>query len=207
MSDATFAAVDEWDTPDTLVGISFDDPFRAQEFLTAMTRLSSTGDLMLRDAVVLAKDDDGKTSVRETVDLGTGRTALSGAVWTGLLGLLLGGPVGWLAGLGIGAGAGAVTAKIVDVGVPDEWVAWFREAVQPGTFTVVVLATALNIETLVSETTRFPGGHLVYANLPPDTVNRLERSMGDDLHDVPDAGDRGLDADPDSETQLPPPTA
>jgi hypothetical protein len=57
--------------------------------------------------------------------------------------------------------------------------------VQPGTFTVVVLATAVNIETLVSETTRFPGGRLVYANLPPDTVNRLERAMGDELHDVP----------------------
>src|SRR5829696_5500965 len=168
-----------------------------------MTRLSSTGDLTLRDAVVLAKDDDGKTSVRETVDLGTGRTALSGAVWTGLLGLLLGGPVGWLAGLGIGAGAGAVTAKIVDVGVPDEWVAWFREAVQPGTFTVVVLATAVNIETLVSEASRFPGGHLVYANVPPDTVNRLERAMGDDLHDVEHAGDRGIDADPDVDMQLP----
>ena len=62
---------------------------------------------------------------------------MSGALWTGLFGLLLGGPVGWIAGAAIGAGAGAVTAKVVDLGISDEWVAWFREAVQPGTATVV----------------------------------------------------------------------
>jgi uncharacterized membrane protein len=200
MSDSTYDEVDAWETPDTIVGISFDDPYRAQEFLTAMTRLNAAQDLQLRDAVLVTKGDDGKTTVRETVDLGTGRTALSGAVWTGLLGLLVGGPVGWLAGLGIGAGAGAITAKVVDIGVPDEWVAWFREAVHPGTYTVVVLATALNIEVLVSEVQRFPGGHLVYANLPPDTVNRLERAMGDEPHDVPDY-------DRDAGGQFPPPTA
>ena len=203
MSDATYDDVDAWDTPDTIVGISFDDPFRAQEFLTAMTRLHASNELVLRDAVVVTKHDDGKTSVRETVDLGTGRTALSGAVWTGLLGLIVGGPVGWLAGLGVGAGAGAITAKIVDVGVPDEWVAWFRDAVQPGTFTVVVLATAVNIETLVAEAARFPGGHLVYANLPPATVDRLERAMGDAPHDIPHAGDRDLAADADVDVEPP----
>ena len=170
-----------WDEAETIVGISFDDPFRAQEFMTAMTRLNASGGLELRDAVLVVKDDSDKTVVRETVDLQTGRTALSGAVWTGLLGLLLGGPVGWLAGLGVGAASGAITAKVVDVGVPDEWVEWFRAAVQPDTYTVVVLATKLDVETLVAETTRFPGGHLVYANLPADTINRLERSMGDDL--------------------------
>jgi uncharacterized membrane protein len=205
MSDATFDITDVWDTPDTIVGISFDDQFRAQEFLTAMTRLGAAKDLQLRDAVLVVKNDDGKTMVHETTDLGTGRTALSGAVWTGLIGLLVGGPVGWLAGLGLGAGAGAITAKVVDVGVPDEWVKWFRAAVQPGTFTVVVLATSLNIETFVAEVERFPGGHLVYANLPPDTINRLERAMGDDVHDVPQHGRPEPEVDAVANEQLPPP--
>jgi uncharacterized membrane protein len=204
MTDETFDATAAWETPDTIVGVSFDDPFRAQEFLTAMTRLGAAKELELRDAVLVVKGDDGKTMVRETVDLGTGRTALSGAVWTGLLGLLIGGPVGWLAGLGIGAGAGAITAKVVDVGVPDEWVKWFRAAVHPGTYTVVVLATALNVETLVAEVERFPGGHLVYANLAPDTINRLERAMGDDLHDVP-SSDQPAPAVEAIDADVPPP--
>ena len=37
--------------PQTLVGISFPDVFRAQEFLTAVTRLKANGSLVLEDAV------------------------------------------------------------------------------------------------------------------------------------------------------------
>jgi len=45
----------------TLVGISFEDGFRAQEFLTAATRLASNGRLRLLDAVFVSKDGSGKT--------------------------------------------------------------------------------------------------------------------------------------------------
>jgi len=168
----------EGDEPLTIIGISFGDVFRSQEFLTAMTRMSANGELRLKDAVVVAKKEDGTTVIRETVDLQAGRTALSGAMWTGLLGLLVGGPVGWLAGMGIGAASGAITAKVVDLGVPDEWVAWFREAVAPQTFTVVVLAEALDVEALIAEAMRFEG-HLVHANMAPDAIRRLEHALGD----------------------------
>ena len=172
----------EGDEPLTIIGISFGDVFRSQEFLTAMTRMSANGELRLKDAVIVAKNDDGTTVVRETVDLQAGRTALSGAVWTGLLGLLVGGPVGWLAGLGIGAASGAITAKVVDLGVPDEWVEWFREAVAPETFTVVILAEAVDVEALIAEAMRFKG-HLVHANMAPDAIRRLEHALGDVTHD------------------------
>jgi uncharacterized membrane protein len=137
------------------------------------------GRLRLRDAVLVVKDEEGRTRVRETVDPQPGRSALSGAMWTGLLGLILGGPVGWLAGLGVGAGAGAVSAKVIDLGVPDEWVDWFREAVQPHTSTVVILAHRIDERALLAEVERFAGGRLVYANLAPDTVRRLEEALGE----------------------------
>ena len=172
----------EGDEALTIIGISFDDVFRSQEFLTAVTRMSSNHDLRLKDAVIVAKKDDGTTVIRETVDLQAGRTALSGAMWTGLLGLLVGGPVGWLAGMGIGAASGAITAKIVDLGVPDEWVEWFRDAVAPGTFTVVILAEAVDVEALIAEAMRFKG-HLVHANMAPDAIRRLEHALGDVTHD------------------------
>ena len=172
----------EGDEPLTIIGISFGDVFRSQEFLTAVTRMSSNHELRLKDAVIVAKKDDGTTVIRETVDLQPGRTALSGAVWTGLLGLLVGGPVGWLAGLGIGAASGAITAKVVDLGVPDEWVEWFREAVAPETFTVVILAEAVDVEALIAEAMRFKG-HLVHANMATDAIRRLEHALGDQTHD------------------------
>ena len=64
------------DQNEALFGISFDDVLRAQEFLIAMTRMSKAGQLVLRDAVVVVKDDDGKVHVRETVDPQPGSTAL-----------------------------------------------------------------------------------------------------------------------------------
>jgi uncharacterized membrane protein len=165
--------------PETIVGISFEDPFRAQEFLTAATRLASHGDFRIIDAVIVIKGADGKTHVRETTDPQPARSAMSGALWTGLFGLLLGGPVGWLAGAAVGAGAGAVTAKVVDIGVSDEWVAWFRDAVQPDTATIVLLVTKLDRDALVTEAARFTGAELVYANLDDSTIERIKHALGD----------------------------
>lgn len=172
---ANMAARD--DVPQTLVGISFEDSFRAQEFMSATSRLASHGSLTVHDAVLVTKTADGHTHVVETIDPQPGRTALSGAVWAGLFGLLLGGPVGWLAGGVIGAGAGAVTAKVVDLGVPDEWVQWFRDAVQPGTTTVVLLLTGIDLDALTTEAERFAGAQLVYANLDAPSFDRLVAAL------------------------------
>lgn len=169
--------LEQIDTDQALIGISFNDQFRAQEFLTAMARLADRKSLHMRDAVLLAKDDDGNVRVQETVDLQTGRTAFSGAVWTGLLGLLVGGPVGWLAGIGVGAGAGALTAKVVDIGVPDEWVDWFRAAVHDGTTTVVILADSFDIGALGTELERFKGAELVHSTLPKYAIDQLTDAL------------------------------
>ena len=165
------------DQTEALFGISFDGALRAQEFLIALTRMAKEGKLVLRDAVVVVKDEDGKVHVRETVDPQPGSTALSGAVWTGLLGLFLGGPVGWLAGIGLGAGAGALIAKVVDVGIPDEWVDWFKNAVRPDSATIVALAADIDLPALYQEAARFSGADLVHTTLMPGASARLAAAL------------------------------
>lgn len=162
-----------------LVGISFPDRFRAQEFMTAALGMASRGDLVLEDRVLITKDEEGKTRVVETTDPQEGRSAISGALWAGLLGLLIGGPVGWAAGMAAGAGAGALAAKAIDLGISDEWVAWFREAVVPGSSIVALLVTDLREEALVEEARRFAGSDLVYANLDDGVLDRLAEALGD----------------------------
>lgn len=171
--------IEHVESDQALIGLSFDDHFRAQEFLTAMTRLSSNGSLKIRDAVIVSKDDKGDVRVRETVDPQAGRSAMSGALWTGFLGLLVGGPVGWIAGIGLGAGAGAITAKVIDLGVPDEWVDWFRIAVREGTTTVIILAEDLDFRALEEEARRFVGAELVHATLPGTSIEQLRVALGD----------------------------
>jgi uncharacterized membrane protein len=165
-------------TPQTLVGVSFETPFRAQEFIVAAGGLAAAGKLKLRDAVTIVKDEHGKAAVHETIDPTPGRSAMSGAMWAGVFGLILGGPVGWIAGLAVGAGAGAVSAKLMDLGIPDEWVAWFKTAVQPGTATVALLVEELDRNALVAEASRFNGADLIYANLDDTTITRIKQALG-----------------------------
>jgi len=131
------------------------------------------GVLELKDAVIVTKQDDGKVAVTETIDPTPGRAALSGGVWLGLLGLFVGGPVGWLAGIGIGAGAGAVAAKVVDLGVPDEWVNWFKEVVEPGISAVVILADHVHVHALAEEARRFRGAELLYTTMSATAMDEL----------------------------------
>ncbi len=167
------------DKPDQfLVGVSLPDALRAQEFLTAATGLAVKGSLKLRDAVIVSKDAAGNSAVRETIDPQPGRTALSSGVWCGLLGLMFGGPVGWLVGGAVGAGIGAGAAKVIDLGVPDEWVQWFRESVQPSTTTVVLLLENLDVGALATELQRFPFARLVHTTLPEYSLRRLEDALG-----------------------------
>lgn len=175
------------DTPQTLVGISFEDIFRAQEFLVAAGGLAAAGRLTLNDAVTVVKDDSGKTVVHETIDPTPGRSAFTGALWASLFGLILGGPVGWVAGLVVGAGAGVVTAEVVDLGISDEWVSWFRETVQPGTATVALLVGNLDRTALIAEAARFTGAELIYADLDDATIDRLRDALASPVLENHDA--------------------
>jgi uncharacterized membrane protein len=163
--------------PEALFGISFADAFRAEEFLLALRGMASRGDLVLSDAVIVYKGEDGNVKARETTDLQTSGTAVRGAMWTGLLGLLVAGPIGWIAGLGIGAGAGVITAKVVDIGIPDEWVEWFKQAVHPHTSTVIALATDVNLTALYQEAQRFAGAELVHTTLRPGASADLAAAL------------------------------
>jgi uncharacterized membrane protein len=148
-----------------LFGISFPRLSRAQEFLLALNGMAEAGQLVMRDAVVVVKDLEGKVRVAETIDPQPGRSAMSGATWIGLLGLIFGGPVGWIAGIGLGAGIGALTAKLVDLGIPDAWVDWFKDEVSPGTATVVALADDIDLGALSAEVARFAGAKLVHTTM------------------------------------------
>ena len=158
-----------------IIGVSFDSAIKAQEYLLAMSRLRQEGVLQLKDAVTVTKQDGGKVAVTETIDPTPGRAAISGGMWLGLLGLFVGGPVGWIAGIGIGAGA--VAAKVVDLGIPDEWVDWFKDAVEPGTSTVVVLADHVQVHALAEEARRFRGAELLYSSMSPSAMDQLDAAF------------------------------
>jgi uncharacterized membrane protein len=158
-----------------LVAVSLPDQLMAAEFLMAVRRIAAQSSLQLRDAVLVVKNPDESVVVQETIDPTPGRSALSGGLWGGLLGLLFGGPIGWAVGLGVGAGVGAGTAKLVDLGIPDEWVDWFRAAAHPGTATVVILVEDLDVAVLRGEIDRFAGAEVLHTTLRAGALAELTR--------------------------------
>jgi uncharacterized membrane protein len=91
--------------------------------------------------------------------------------------------------MAIGAGAGAVTAKVIDIGIPDEWVAWFKKAVDPEKVILALLVSDVDMQALVDEAKRFTGADLVYANVDPSTLSRLTDALGDASQHEPDASE------------------
>lgn len=164
---------------DTLAAFSFPDEYRATEFVTAAQRLANEGHLVVSDAVFVVKDAEGHTYVRETADLAPADTALGAGLWSGLFGLILGGPVGLLVGGAIGAGAGALTAAAVDLGVSDATIAQLREAVQPGTTTVVLLVSHVDQDAVLAELRRFEGARYVWGDLPAAGIAAVQAALGE----------------------------
>ena len=68
---------------------------------------------------------------------------------------------------------GIVGAAVGRAGIPDEWVGWFRDAVEPGTSTVVILADHVHVAALADEARRFAGAELLYTSMPDNAYEQL----------------------------------
>lgn len=158
-----------------MVVLGFDTRVAAQEALTAMARLQQEGKLLVRDAVFVTKDDKGRAHVEETTDPSPGRAALGGAFWGLLFGAILLVPI---AGLAVGAGVSALTAKLIDRGLSDKFVKQLRESIQPGKTYLAVLVSHGNREAVLAELRRFAGiAELVDSSLPEEAVAQVNEAL------------------------------
>jgi uncharacterized membrane protein len=162
-----------------LLVISFDDPLRAQEFLIAVARLQKNNDIQLHDAVIIRRDQDGTSHVRETTDPTPGQAGIGAGVWGLLLGTLFGGPIGGLVIGAASAGGGALYAKLADSGVKDATVKELREAVPPGRTALALLVSHVSVADLQRELARFPNTVLVETDLAPAAVNAVQEALAE----------------------------
>lgn len=158
-------------TGEYLVAIAFDKPNRATEVLVNLMHLQQEGALRLGDAVVLAKGDDGRARILETMDATPGKGALMGTWW----GLLAGLFVGPLAIVG-GAAVGALYGKLVDKGLADDWVKQMSEWLEAGRSALLLLVTVEDRAQLLTELSRY-GGELVSTDMPEPLRRQLEEAL------------------------------
>lgn len=129
---------------DRMVVITFDNEKAAYEATKALKEVHDEGSIALYAAAVVAKDTDGKVTVKEAADegpLGTAVGMLSGTL-VGILGAAAGaGPAGPVVALGMSAGTliGAM-ADLTDLGIDADFLDEVNAGLAPGNVAVVAEA-------------------------------------------------------------------
>lgn len=168
---------DERDDGHQILVIALDKPSRASELLLALSNLAREGKVQMHDAVIVAKDDEGRSRIVQTVDVTPARGALAGTWWGMLGGLLVGGPLFLATALG-GAAAGALYGKLVDHGLDDGWVKQMAQWVEPGRSALLLLVEAGFDHAVITELGRFEGiGNVAYTTLPLAVREEIERAL------------------------------
>lgn len=161
-----------------ILAVVLDKPTRASELLLALANLAGEGKVKMHDAVIVAKDEDGRSKVVETVDVTPARGALAGSWWGMLAGLIIGGPMFFGAAIG-GAAAGALYAKLVDHGLEDQWVKEMAEWIAPGTSALLLLVDSGFHPSVLEELKRFEGiGRVAVTTLPAEAKADIEEALG-----------------------------
>jgi uncharacterized membrane protein len=163
--------------PQEILAIVLDKPTRAEQVLLALAHLQGEGKVRMHDAVIVAKDSEGRSRVVETVDVTPAKGALAGSWWGLLGGLLVGGPIG-IAGVLGGAAAGALYGKLVDRGLQDDWVRSMADWIDPDSSALLLLVDSGFSPDVIEELRRFEGtGEVAYTTLPDGTKADIEAAL------------------------------
>ena len=142
----------------TLVAVVFDDESTAFEMRAALAKMQKEYLLDMEDAVVVTRDQNGKTKLHQAVCLTTAG-AVSGGFWGMLIGLLFLNP---LLGALVGAGAGAISGKFRDIGLDDKMMKDVGDSLKPGTSALFVLLRKVTADKVLDGLKSFVGKGRVY---------------------------------------------
>jgi len=128
-----------------LIAIHYDDMNQAERVRVELFGLHKRHLIDFDDALVVVRDEDGKVKLNQLHDL-TLSGALNGGFWGLLLGAIFTLPffgativaLPFVSSL-LGAGVGAISGSLADIGVDDDFARRCGEAFQPGTSALFVL--------------------------------------------------------------------
>jgi uncharacterized membrane protein len=158
--------------PVELIVAAFTDEAKAKQALEILKKLEKEDVIMLVNAAVMTKDEDGKVKLKETQDIDSKRGAVFGAIAGGLIGLL-GGPAGVIVGAAAGAATGGVAASRIDMGFPDDTLKEIQEALTPGSSAILALIQHEWVDRVVEEMEKY-GASLFREALKEEIVAQLE---------------------------------
>ena len=156
----------------TLVVVTYDGPYKAEEVRLKLRKLQSEYLLDLEDAVVAVKDQKGKVKLNQAVNL-TAAGALSGGFWGSLIGLIFLNP---LLGFAMGATAGAVSGALTDFGINDNFMKELAATMHPGSSTLFVLITKSTPDKVLEEL-QGTGGKILKTSLSNEDEAKVQAAL------------------------------
>ena len=158
----------------TLVVVGYKDIYKAEEVRIKLWKLQLDYLLDMEDAVVVVKDAKGKVKLNQAYNLTT-TGAMSGGLWGALIGMLFLNPV---LGFAVGAGAGAISGSLTDIGISDTFMKELAENMTPGSSTLfVLLRSATAAPDKVLEQLSGTGGTILQTSLSSEGEARLQAAL------------------------------
>ena len=156
----------------TLVAVGYDDQYKAEEVRLMLRRMQKEYLVDIEDAVVAVKDDKGKVRLNQPFSLAKAG-AVSGGFWGALIGLVFLNP---LLGMAVGAGAGAVSGALTDVGLDDKFMKELASTLKPGSSVLFALVRTSAPDRVLEEL-KGTGGKILRSNLTHEDEARLQKAL------------------------------
>lgn len=155
-----------------LVVIGFDDETTAFEMRAELAKMQKEYLIEMEDVVVVTKDEKDKVKLHQAVNL-TASGAVGGSFWGMLIGFLFLNP---LAGAAVGAGAGALSGKMADIGVNDKFMKELGQTFKPGTSALFVLVRKATPDKVLAGLKQFKGT-VIQTSLTKDKEEELRQVL------------------------------
>lgn len=155
-----------------LIVVAYDSAEKANEIRTKLMSMSKDYLIELEDAVVAVKNADGKVKLQQMYSLTAGG-AVTGGFWGLLIGTMFLSPI---LGMAIGAGAGAVSGALADLGIDDNFMKKLADSFQPGSSLLFILVKKMTPDKVL-DGLKGTGGKVIQTSLTHDDEAKLQAAL------------------------------
>ncbi len=152
----------------TLVVVAYDNEFKADEVRLKLLKIQKDYLVSVEDAVVAKRDAKGKVKLHQMYSLAASGAA-GGGFWGLLVGMLFLNP---LLGFAAGAGTGAVAGALADVGINDKFMKEMAENLTEDSSMLFLLLDNIVFDKVLEEL-KGEGGNIIQTSLSHNDEEKL----------------------------------
>ncbi len=156
----------------TLLVVSYDSKEKAENVRQQLVKMQKEYLINLEDAVVATRDEKGKVHLDQMYNMAAAGAA-SGGFWGLLIGMLFLNP---LLGFAAGAGSGAIAGALTDVGIEDDFMKNLAENLKDDSSMLFMLLDNLVFDKVLEEL-QGTGGTIIQTSLSHNDEEKLKTAI------------------------------